>query len=163
MAAPARRGVETHRLRRSIRAITVGTAIGLERKRQRALEDGLGEFVQDFQVPIRGIAGTEMAWTEQEVKFTTTFFDAPEQRDSPYTRPTFTYGVVLESDTPVMVAACVMRWRVDNRDAITGCVVAVGAVNPGGSAPVEFDGHLDATFQGYGYPEVEDTQDITAP
>lgn len=144
-------GVAMHRLERSIRALSTRPVRDLERKHARAAEDGLAEYDQQFQIPIRGTAASTLAWTEQRVDFETLFYDASEQRDSSYPVPQFTYGSVIESGAPAMIAACVVEWKRNRRQAIHAAIVAIGVLGDG-----DFDGYLHATFQGYGQSEFGD-------
>lgn len=144
-------GVDLNRLDRSLRALATNPVRNLERKHRRAIEDGLAEYDQQFQIPIRGVGSSSLAWTEQRVDFETVFFDASEQRDSSYPVPQFTYGATIESGEPAMIAACVREWKRDKRQAIHAAIIAIGVIGDG-----EFVGYLHATFQGYGQAEFGD-------
>jgi hypothetical protein len=158
-------GVPMHRLERSIRALSTRPVRDLERKHARAVEDGLAEYEQQFQIPIRGILPEDFevpeagegatflwSWVEQRIDFAAPFYDASEQRDSAYVAPHFTYGAVIESGSPAMVAACVRQWRRNKQMAIVGATLAIGASITDGP----FGGYLHATFQGYSQPDFED-------
>lgn len=150
--------VETHKLQRSLSAMTLGSVRDYENRLDRGESlEALQEVDSVHQLPISGEAGTIIAWSMIEIEFGVHFHEAPVQRDSPYWRPIFTYGTVIDSDTPVAITACVMRWNHKGegagspyQGAIRGARVAVGAHSPGAITAIRFKGRLHVCFTGYG-------------
>jgi hypothetical protein len=141
---------DTGRLDRSIQALTLGRVRGeSEAKRQRQLE-GLAEREDQFSIAVTGRGEEFPAWTETHINFNVTFVDATGQRDVPFDRPHFTYGVYIEDGGPVGLLACVTRWDVNTRNEVTGCMLSIGAVATDYART--FRGELHARFQGYGAP-----------
>jgi hypothetical protein len=159
--------VKVHAINRSIRTRTIDTTRALEARRAMLGYDALGEIEQQFQLPMEGTAGDVMGWFEIRLKFDVEFYNAPDSRMSPYTLPHFTYGYVITTPTPVLVAACVREWTLDDIDTVSGAKVAIGTCNPGLSqtpdtAPVvavPFAGYMHLTFQGFGAP-AENNSDV---
>lgn len=150
--------VNTHKLQRSLGAMTLGSVRDYEDRLTRAASlESLQEVDSVHQLPISGEAGTVIAWSTIDIEFGVHFHEAPAQRDSPYWRPIMSTGVVIDSDTPVVVAACVVRWSHKGegagspyQGAVRGARVAVGAHSPGAMSPIKFRGRLHLTFSGYG-------------
>ena len=151
--------VHVHAINRSVRALTVDTIRDLERRRHMLGFDALGELEQQFQLAIEGQAGEVIGWFEIPLTFNVEFYNAVDQRDSPYTIPHFTYGSVITSQTPALITACVRRWDIDEQDTVSGATVAVGVCNPGTDIATPFQGYIHLTFQGYGAP-VENFADL---
>lgn len=151
--------MRAHAINRSIRALTIDTVRALDERRHMLGLDALGELEQQFQLPIEGSAGEVLAFFEVPVQFDVEFYNAPEQRMSPYTLPQFTYGTVITSEQPVLVTACVRRWDLDDAETVKGALVAVGVCSPGTTVEIPFVGYVHLTFQGYGAP-VENFADL---
>ena len=141
--------VQTHQLKRSMRALTLGTVRSFE-EANRDSPHKLQELDQQFQLPIQGEAGTIVSWSEIAVNFKAYVVDAREQRDVPYVRPLFTYGAVIESTTPVCISACIVKWNGTEEDGFIGATVAVGVYSPGTEEAITFRGYLHLCFSGYG-------------
>jgi hypothetical protein len=133
--------VRTHALQRSIRALTIDGIRALDKRREMLGFDAMGEFEQQFQIEL-----------EVMVAFDVDFYNAVDQRDSPYTLPHFTYGAVITGGAPALITACVRQWDIDDTDTVHGATVAVGVCNPGTEVASRFIGQLHMTFQGYGAP-----------
>jgi hypothetical protein len=141
--------VQTHQLKRSMRALTLGTVRDFEQAGRPSLSK-LQELDQHFQLPITGEAGSIVSWSEAKVSFNAYMIDAREQRSSPYIRPLFTYGAVIDSPTPVCISACIVKWKGSEEDGFTGATVGVGVYSPGTVEAIKFRGHLHLCFSGYG-------------
>lgn len=131
------------------RGIRMSGPIALERRRAMLGYDALQEIEHQFQVPIEGMSGSVAAYTTAELAFDVDFFDAPEQRDSPFSVPHFTFGAVVDG-ADVMVSASVKSWRIDGRGAIVGATVTIGVSSPGTTTQTAYAGYVHLTFQGYG-------------
>jgi len=136
-------------LSRAVRGLSVDPARALDRRRSMLGFDALQEIEQQFQLPIEGVATPVIVWDIRDIAFEVEFYNATEQRFSPYTVPVFTYGAVIETPTPVPVHANVMEWKKRDDDAVTGVRLAIGVHNPGHRS-VAFSGYLHLVFQGYG-------------
>lgn len=166
--------VSTHALERSIRELSIGGVLALDKRRNLAGYDQLQEIEHQFQIPISGKASSGAGWTKVKLAFDVAFVFAPEQRDSPLAIPHFSYGPVVSGQPPlgssadpnnpdslVAVFCQVIDWARDGAsDAIVGAVVGVGCSTLGGS-DVEFTGYLHLTFQGYGAPSESGVGDST--
>lgn len=144
---------EIHRITRSLQKLHHGDAVAMERRRAELGWDELQEIEQQFQIPIEGSVGSGSPINLLTgFGFDVEFFDATEQRDSPFTVPHFTYGVVLDAeaaDAMVCVHACVSGWDIDeSRNAVVGANVNITIFTVGfGGA---FEGYVHAVFQGFG-------------
>jgi hypothetical protein len=142
--------VDFGRLDRTFKALNIGQVKGAaQRQRQRDLE-GLLEYEDQFKIGVSGRGEEFPEWTSVRLKFNINFVDATAQRDMPYDRPHFTYGVFIERGGPVGLMACVTEWWTNNRNETLGCTLAIGAVAT--DVARTFQGELHARFQGYGAP-----------
>lgn len=151
--------VDEGRLERAFRGLLIGTVQRVEQaKRQRGLE-GLAEREERYAIQVSGRGEEFPSWHEVHVRFGIEFVDATGQRDSWLTRPHFTYGATVEVGGPVGLHACVTRWDVTDRNEVTGCMLAIGAVAT--DVARKFRGELHACFQGYGAPAERVYGDVT--
>lgn len=140
----------THALSRGVHAITTGFPLALEQRRKRLALDQLGELILQFQLAIKGTAAPAIAWDLVELQFDAGFYNATEQRDSPYVVPTFWHGAQLNTPIPVIISAVVMSWTYSpDGDSIIGAKVNIGALNPS-RVLAPYEGFVHLTFQGYG-------------
>lgn len=152
---------------RSIRSMTIGS-IERARRTARAYEqEGLNELDQMFQIPVEGNAVEAVSWTDLELKFDAPLLDAPENRRTPYSDPTFTCGVVTSGR--VVIVPNVALWQKTDEGTVTGVLMRIGVYAPGNrpvlGAPTEieeaipFKGEVHLNFQGYGAMEDETGDD----
>lgn len=135
---------------RALASLTLDVLNRVERARvQRALE-GLVEREEQFKIDVEGRAEEFPIWTDVHLKFGVIFIDATERRDSPYDTPHFTYGAEVEKGGPINITGCVTRWDINDRNEVTGCILAVGVSATDVSR--NFRGKLHARFQGFGAP-----------
>lgn len=131
-----------------MKGLTIGTVEGLREAERKFKVDGLQEVEEQIWVEFAGRAEEFAAWTTTDLQFSQHFVDATGNRDSPFDRPHFTYGVVLDSQTPVGVLAAVMHYLTNERNETIGATVAIGIVSTDQSVNVK--GRVNLTFQGYG-------------
>lgn len=153
-------GAKTGALVRSIEAMTVGAISAHAKARTQYDRASLGEIDQQFHVPVSGTATNVPQLVEVTVTFEAPFVDAYDERQSPYTDPTFTSGVYMPTGGQVFFAVCVRSWVTDeDRDFYTGAVIGVTAFVPTGTA--KFDGEVHLNFEGYGAPAPDETEEDT--
>lgn len=145
MAAP-----NLQKLERSFKAIRIGAVRDVQRIERRVRADGLIERDEQVQFGVSGLAEEFYKWQEVEAKFSTIFVNASGQRDSPFTRPHVAVGTELYTQTPVALAAVVMKWQTNERDETLGARVAIGVLAT--DQATKFRGAVHLTFQGYGQP-----------
>lgn len=158
-------GVEHGALERSLRGLSLGVIRDVEREKAKFSDVRLQEGRQEFQVPIQGTAYQGVVWGQVALKFDFVFHNATGQRDSPYTRPQFTYGVVIEKadkDAPAVpiIVSCLCEYDVDERESTRGAVIHVGVHSPT-ATPRDFEGFLHVTFSGYGAQLEDESADST--
>lgn len=141
---------DLNRLERAMSGLTVGVVKSMQRYQERAYEDGLIEREEQFHIHVTGRAEEFAVWTVTEVDFGLVFVDATAQRDSPFDRPHFTYGAVVETLDPVGLMASVMDWKTTDRNETIGAKVAIGVV--GTDRAVKFEAAIHASFQGFAVP-----------
>lgn len=143
-------GVPFGQLDRSMRALTIGNVKGQDqRKLQRTLE-GLEEREEQFKIAVAGLGSEFPSWSEVHLTFGVEFIDGSGQRNSPFDKPHFTYGVEIEQGGPIGLVACITRWDVGKSNQTIGCMLSIGAVATDRNR--KFRGSLHARFQGYGAP-----------
>lgn len=138
----------TARLERTLEGLTIGVVQDLQDFERLRKLDGLQEIEQQFWVEFAGKAEEFTSWEEVDVDFEQFYVDATGQRDSPFDRPHFTYGSVLDTPTPVGVMANVMSYRTNDRNETVGAKVAIGIF--ASDLAVKVRGRVNLTFQGYG-------------
>jgi hypothetical protein len=131
-----------------MKGLTIGVTQDLQDlARDRAI-DGLQEIEQQLWVEFSGRAEEFAVWAEREIDFEQHFIDATGQRDSPFDRPHFTFGAVLDTSTPVGVCAVVLEYKTNDRNETIGAKIAIGILATDQSVNVR--GRVNLTFQGYG-------------
>lgn len=153
--APVSR-VATGALTRSLRAMTVGVMHSHQEAVERYDANRLGELDQQFQIPVSGTAGVAGAWVEVDLDFEAPMIDAYDERQSPYSDPLFTCGVVQTRGEPAFFTAQVRRWIIKD-ELYVGATLAIGVFRPSGDGP--FSGEIHANFQGYGSPTSDSGED----
>lgn len=149
---------DTNRLGKALQGLTIGVVNDLKDFERLRKLDGLREIEQQFWVEFSGKAEEFAAWKEVDLLFDQFFVDATGQRDSPFDRPHFTYGAVLDSPVPVGVLATVMSYRVNERGETVGAKVAIGVLAT--DHAVKMRGRVNLTFQGYAYAPTETPDDM---
>lgn len=139
---------ETNRLQKAMRGLTIGVVRDLQDFEKQAKLDGLQEIEQQLWVDFSGRAEEFASWATRDIEFEQHYVDATGQRDSPFDRPHFSYGAVLETPTPVAVFAVVMEYKVNERNETVGAKIAIGILATDRSVNVK--GRVNLTFQGYG-------------
>lgn len=136
------------RIAKAMKGLTIGTIEGLKQAEKNFRVNGLQEVEEQIWVEFSGRAEEFAAWTTRDIDFVQHFVDATGNRDSPFDRPHFTYGYVLESPTPVGIFVTVMDYRTNERNETVGARIAIGVVSTDQSVNVE--GRVNLTFQGFG-------------
>lgn len=150
-------GVSSDATARAVTGMSIGAIKSWQQMRERIWQESLDEYDQQYQTEITVECNNKGVWAEAEILFDLVFVFEPS-RDSDYETPLFTYGVEMTSGTPVFISVHVKAWRKDEQ-GVSGCTLAVGAVNPGSVKMVEFKGKLHLNFQGYGGPASDETED----
>ncbi len=135
------------RLGKALQGLTIGVVSDLKDFEELRRQDGLREIEQQFWIEFSGRAEEFASWKTFDLMFDQFFVDATGQRDSPFDRPHFTYGCVLDTPTPVGILATVMSYRVNDRGETVGATVALGVLATDNA--VNMSGRVNLTFQGY--------------
>lgn len=133
---------------RLISEIVVGGPVDARAREKRDDDMALKEVELQFQIRILdgSIASAIIGWTAIQVNFPYELMYADGQRDSSLAFPHFTFGA--HATPPQAVQAVVREWlRNEASGAITGAIVAVGAIGEG-----SYTGWVHLTFQGYAAP-----------
>lgn len=142
--------VPTGNSARAVRGLTLGVLTASARAKEQRQLEGLAETEENVKIDVVGRAEEFPIWTRLHIDFETVFIDASGQRDTEFDRPHFTYGAVVHKGGPVGILSCVLQWDVNNRDEVTGCIIAISAIATDHGR--RFQGELHARFQGYGMP-----------
>lgn len=137
-----------NRLEKALKGLTIGVTQDLQDWEKARATDALKEIEQQFWVEFAGRAEEFAIWSTREIEFEQHYVDATGQRDSPFDRPHFTYGAVIDTPTPVGVLAVVMEYLTNERNETIGAKVAIGILATDRSVNVR--GRVNLTFQGYG-------------
>ncbi len=146
------------RLGKALEGITIGVVNDLQDFEKLRQRDGLREIEQQFWLEFGGRAEEFAVWQYAQLDFGEFFVDATGNRDSPFDKPHFTYGYVLDSVTPVGVFATVMNYRTNQRNEVVGAKVAIGIASTDQSVKVR--GRVNLTFQGYGQAPTNVPEDL---
>lgn len=136
------------RLEKAMKGLTIGVVQDLQEWERIRTTDSLREIEQQFWIDFSGRAEEFASWSEREIEFEQHYVDATGQRDSPFDRPHFTYGAVIDTPTPVGVLAVVMEYKTNDRNETIGATVAIGILAT--DRAVNVRGRVNLTFQGYG-------------
>lgn len=147
-------GIEIHRVDRAITGIAFEVA---DRVAERTLERahiGLAEYTEEWHVAASGfVSSTQMVSASATIEFSMDFFEAPEQRRSDLTMPTFHFGSYQASGTNFVCATAAVREYIRRSDdAVTGAIVAFGVFNPNGLLETTYDVLFHLSFSGWGAP-----------
>lgn len=164
---PGQGGAQSGALQRSLRAITIGAVQASNEARDRRAASGLQEIDHQFQVPIAGQAtrGKIVAGVV-DVEFEAPMVDGYNERQAPFSDPTFTSGFVLTSAEPVILTAAVQRWTIRDDIFYTGarvriCVFAPLEYQEGTSILLPhptFRGEVHMNFTGFGPPRADEPE-----
>lgn len=150
-------GVTTHRVRRSLQSLSIGMARAMQERDRRQEEIAAGETEQQYKVAVSGTAGPDaMDWQEGAIKFDDLFYPAQDRRDSTFATPLFTYGVEMQSPTPVILSVVVTGWLTDVDGTVSGVRLAFGAHVIGVVDDVKFSAVAHLSFQGWAAPALND-------
>lgn len=150
-------GVTTHRVQRSLQALTIGVARAMQERQQQQQEIASGETEQQYKVAVGGTAGTDaIDWQEGTIQFDDLFYPALDRRDSTFDTPLFTYGVEMQSPTPVILSVVVTGWLTNADSTVSGVRLAFGAHVIGAVDDVKFDAVAHLCFQGWASPALND-------
>jgi hypothetical protein len=153
-----------HQLERSLSRMTLGVVRRVREVEAASSHLKLTEREEQFQIPIQGTAYQGIVWIKKPITFETRFFGATGQRDSELERPQVSYGYVIDPTDPSeptapLVVSLACEFRSDDREATYAAVVHIGVHSPTPD-PVDFEGYVHLTFQGWGAPiEDESTGD----
>lgn len=153
-----RGGVDTHRIQRSLAAMTTKTALAMRQQDERRETIGAGEFLHIVKVPVGGKAGGVAAYKKVYVPFDTPFYPAPDRRDSEFDTPVMTFGVEMDSPDPVQLWALVQTWDTDADGLTKGAYVQIGIAQPGADQLVDFSAQVVLLFQGWTAPAIDDDE-----
>lgn len=153
-------GLESDRLGKVLQGLTIGVVNDLQDFERLRKLDGLREIEQQVWIEVSGEAQEFASWQTVEIMFDQFFVDATGQRDSPFDRPHFTFGAVLDTPTPVGILATVMHYRTNQRGETVGAKVAVGVLAT--DRAVKLRGRVNLTFQGYAQAPTGTPDDLGA-
>jgi hypothetical protein len=156
-----RGGVSTHRVQRSLAAITVRTKQAYDAHEARQRELAARETTAQFKVTVNGTANGHMAWSDHKITFHEPFYSDSE-RDSDFDVPHFTFGYELPTGAPIMLSAHVRVWDIDQDEVVRGATVRIGVCRPGlrdrAADTVKFRAITHLTFQGWAAPTLNDDE-----
>lgn len=149
-------------LQRSIAAMTIALHKAVEQKDARTSPYRMTEREVQYQIKLAGSAAAQPAETSVPVTFDVTFLaDTGAQRDSSLNVPQIRVGWEFRTAPPGLIAyAHATDWDYDDLGAVQGVTMTLGVYAPlqaTDSAP--FDGVCHLSFQGYGAPIDNDTDD----
>lgn len=151
-----RGGVDTHRLERSLGAMTIGMIRGQEERRRRVGALDARELDQHAHLEIAGLAVATAVYTQEVIPFEVRFLDAPDRRHSALAVPHMTFGSRKLAGGQVMIDATVLEYLASDAGQIHGARVEIGIVAPGAVVAVPFRREVHLAFQGYAYPDIPD-------
>lgn len=141
--------VRTGALSRSIAALAFDTAKQVKEDEEDRVRESLAEYMQQFQVPIKGTIGGTPGWANLTLDFDIPMLRSPAQRAVPFDKPTVSIGSVIETGVDGILTAYVRRW-IEDEVEVNGALMRVGLYAPEATVEVAFAGVLHVTFQGFG-------------
>jgi hypothetical protein len=167
MARQRRSGVTTHRVQRSLAAMTVNAQRAYAERQAQESELAGGETILQFKSPVRGTVGLIATTGFVNISFPRLMLPAQDRRDSHFDRPHFTYGWEREHGPAAMVlSAYVDRWRTaaDDDALVTGARIASMVWTPaaGTTETFPFSALLHMSFHGWAMPDLNDDAEGTS-
>lgn len=137
-------------LERALADLTIGVQHGKER-RQVALSDTYtGEWEQQVQVALSGVATASWGFTDAQVAWELPFMYAPLQRMVPFETPHFTPGIEINQASDLLIVhAHVTNWKVNEYGWVVGASVRFAVYAPNASGPMNYQATAHLRFQGY--------------
>lgn len=168
MARARRPGVTTHRVQRSLAAMTINAQRAYAERQAQDNEMAGGETILQFKSPVMGTVSLTPATGYVNLTFSRPMFPARDRRDSQFERPHFTHGWERESGPAAMLhTVFVDRWRTDDDDdsLVKGARIGVTIWAPAiGSTELAlpFRAALHMAFHGYAMPDLNDDAEGTS-
>jgi hypothetical protein len=157
-ADPVPAGVTTHKMERSLRALTVTTQNVYKAAAVQREQISAGEYMQQGKLEIAGTAKAWFEWIDAEIEFPEPFIESGDRRFSDFKRPHFTFGYEITTRDPIVVTAYVTSW-VGAEGETTGAKMVFGVWigdHTDEEAEVKFRGTVHVSFQGFAYPVLLD-------
>lgn len=155
-------GVETHRVQRVFSTIAFEAVERLDARYNERAHIGLAEYTEEWHVAASGTVNNSNDFPVGEIaiEFSMDFFEAPEQRRSDLTTPTFHYGSYqAAASTFVVITAAVASWARRSDGAFVGATIRVGVHHPAATAGMTFNALLHFSFSGWGAPYDAETSE----
>lgn len=144
-------------------AMTAGVVEGQERVEAADYPLASGEMLQRVQVPVTGVAGRSLVYSELDVIWPYPIINqlAAGQHESNQDTPHFASGVEIQTDDYVMLDAQIRAWQQDERDFYTGATVRLSVWAPQALKTTRYSAVLHLTFMGYSAAAEDDTETTT--
>lgn len=149
-------------LHRSLAQLTVGVVRAQQDAQDAMASSQMDEMLQQLQMPIAGYVKDKPISVRTDVYWPHPFVFAPAQRDSDFERPTFSMGVELLADIPVILTGAIVGWHDSVEGYTIGAAIRVTAYIPDARKKQRFNAIFHLTFQGYGAPTDDNTSDTSA-
>lgn len=146
-------GVETHHIQRVFNDISFEAVERLDGRYKERAKIGLAEWTEEWHVAASGTINSpnDLVAANVDIEFSMDFFEAPEQRLSDLTMPTFSFGS-YQTGTFVVFTAAVVAWARREDSAFIGATVRIGVHSPAAAVGTIFNGIVHLTFSGWGAP-----------
>lgn len=154
---PRRGGVSTHRIQRSLAAMTIRTQQAYRELENQRNQVKAGETESQFKLVVTGSSGATPTDKSIRIRFPEPFFPNAD-RDSTFDEPVMTYGYEQRSGPAVMLTCGVTAWDKDDDGLIRGCTLRVASVRPGAFSASKFSAVLHLVFQGWAAPTLNDDE-----
>lgn len=150
-------GVTTHRIQRSLAALTVNTQKAYQQRHQQQQNISGGEAEQQFKIAVTGEVADVPTFQYADVSFDRSVVPALDRRDSDFTEPAFTYGWEREYGPPMFLTAFIDGWVVDDDGSVTGARIGIGTFMPFATETRQFRAVVHTVFQGWANSDIDDT------
>lgn len=142
-------------LERTMVDITIGTIKSMRTRERNLAATRAGEWDQQVEFPISGLAGNEWGSVDVPVTWEHPFIYAPTQRSVPFPNPHVADHVewqALQGGALVISSLHIIAWNVNDYGWWIGATVRVAVCAPNATAAVAYQGVVHLTFEGYASP-----------
>lgn len=143
-------------MERTLVELAIGTHQSLQDRRNALVSTKSGEYTQQVQVALSGLATVLWGFADVPVSWEHPFVYSPLQRDPPFQTPHVTSHIEFNGTLSDLVVAHahVIKWLQSPEAWYIGATLRVAVQAP--NKPVAYSGVLHATFQGYAFPTDEE-------
>jgi hypothetical protein len=154
------------RLASGLAQMTYGAADAKSKVDQEEYALASGEMIQRLHVPMTGIAGKKLIWSEIDVKWAYPILNqaAANQHESEQDQPHYMVGIEVQTAEHLMIDCQVSGWKVDEETGFyIGATLRLTVWIPDATKLVPYAAVAHVAFVGWAATGEDDTDDSLTP